>query len=120
VTPAAGKILWRGKPVAGAHLLLVPLSPEDKEAIRPQGITREDGTFKLTTYTPEDGAPAGEYAVSLTWKGPQRLAKDEDGGPLMAGGSSDYFKGRYRDPQKSGLRVKIEPGSSELSPINLK
>jgi hypothetical protein len=123
VTPVAGKVLFQGKPVAGARVLLIPLNRGDQDVALPRGTTGSDGMFKLTTYAPEDGAPAGEYTVSLTWKGPQQGAADTKGDgdrPLVGGVQLDYFKNRYKDPKTSGLRLKIEPGAAELSPINLK
>jgi hypothetical protein len=38
----------------------------------------------------------------------------------MGEGSLDYFQNRYKDPKTSGLRLKIEPRATELSPINLR
>jgi hypothetical protein len=63
VIPVSGKLLWRNKPVAGASVLLIPISHEKKEVSLSRGTTASDGTFRLTTYAPEDGVPAGEYAV---------------------------------------------------------
>jgi hypothetical protein len=121
--PVSGKILWQNKPVGGAHVLLVPIGQETKEISLSRGTTGSDGTFRLTTYAPEDGVPAGEYAVSLTWKGPTRTSASLKGSgerSPMGAGLPDYFRNRYKDPKTSGLRLKIEPGATELSPINLR
>ncbi len=73
VYPTEGVVLFEGKPAFGARVTLVP---KDGTAGRfqPTGTVGHDGTFKLTTFQPNDGAPAGSYRVSIV-RG--RLTGDE-------------------------------------------
>ena len=50
----SGKITYKGNPVNGASLLLIPVAPDGKESTIPVG---QDGTFRTS------GVPAGEYKV---------------------------------------------------------
>ena len=104
-------------PLAGARVILVPLGPEGRDRPRPAALTGPDGKFRLATYSKGDGAPAGEYAVALTWGSPRQAAGLH---PLASSAAPDYFRGRYGDPKTSGLRLKVEPGGGELSPIDLR
>jgi len=66
-----------------------------------------DGAFRLSTYDPNDGAPAGEYYVSVIW--PTDGREDED-----------KLNGRYRDPKTSQLTATVKEGSNELKAFRLK
>jgi hypothetical protein len=58
-----GVITLEGAPVAGATVLFMP---EGQDSSRPaSGFTSSDGTFRLTTYKPEDGALPGKYRVVI-------------------------------------------------------
>src|SRR5262249_37898747 len=66
--PVKGKLTLDGKPVANAEIWLVPRSEDVKNAkltVRPYAKSGADGTFTLTSYVADDGAPAGEYAVMV-------------------------------------------------------
>ena len=62
-TPVRGVITLEGTPVAGATVLFMP---DDPDGGRPaSGFTSSDGTFRLTTYKPDDGALPGNYRVLI-------------------------------------------------------
>src|SRR5262245_29784439 len=69
VFPATGKISFKGQAPAGASVVLFPKSGAAKTAeadfVCPRGRVQSDGTFALTSYKADDGAPAGEYAVTV-------------------------------------------------------
>jgi hypothetical protein len=46
-----------------------PKDNADPQAPRPFGTAGADGSFGLTTSRPGDGAPAGEYRVTVIWPG---------------------------------------------------
>jgi hypothetical protein len=64
-----------------------------------------DGSFTVSTYGDNDGAPAGDYTVAVTWEDPES--------------KSDRFNGRY-GPGTSQLAATIKDGANELPPIELK
>jgi hypothetical protein len=62
-TPVRGVITLEGTPVAGATVLFMP---DGQDGCRPaSGFTSSDGTFRLTTYQPNDGALPGKYRVVI-------------------------------------------------------
>src|SRR5215475_11519546 len=67
VYPARGQVLFEGEPTPHALVVLHPVSAENKETPRPQGKVDADGAFTLSTYDAGDGAPAGEYVVTVQW-----------------------------------------------------
>jgi hypothetical protein len=103
-------VLFDGKPAAGATVFFCPVETE-AEALAPYGVTDADGSFTLTTYLTFDGAPAGEYVVTVRWPGPPRRGEDAQG--------PDRLKGRYDDPKTSKLRATVEKKPNELPPFQL-
>ena len=115
VYPAKGKVLVDGQPLAGVLVVFYPEAPfADTKADYPRGATGEDGSFVISTYREGDGAPAGQYGVSVVVRG----NVDEDGG-LMAKRKPNPLGDRYKDPQKSGLAVSIAESANELTPFEL-
>jgi hypothetical protein len=64
--PVIGKALCDGVPAAGARIALTPTGA----GAPAQGIVEADGSFRLSTYGPFDGATAGEFKVAVTWTDP--------------------------------------------------
>ena len=109
--PASGRITVNGQPPAGAVVTLHPLTDKvDQRGSNPWGIVQEDGTFPLSTYAQGDGAPAGEYAVTVRW--PQDVTD-------MAAALSDRLGGAYAQRDNSPWRVTITEGDNQLPPIEI-
>jgi hypothetical protein len=111
--PVTGKIvLADGKPAQHALVVLHSTTPEaGAEPLRPRGKVSSDGSFKLTTYDGDDGAPAGKYTVSLElWLAGAR-AEDPPVNKLPA---------KYSKPETSGIEVTINEGPTEVPTIQLK
>jgi len=109
--PVSGKVLWENRPLAHATVVLHPTADQGPNAFKPRAVTKDDGTFSPTTYDGNDGAPAGEYQVTVE-------LYLSTGRPDEAPTSRLPFK--YARPETSGISAKIEPGSSELKAIELK
>jgi hypothetical protein len=116
VYPVNGKVLVGGTPAAGAKVVFYPVSEELRGPGMPvpNGITDENGEFQLRSYEPEDGAPAGEFTVTVHWPEPTPPNVDEE---LFE--PKDRLRGRYLDPQKSALSATVEQGGGELPPFEL-
>lgn len=70
----------------------------------PAGVSEPDGSFHLTTLRPDDGAPEGEYAVTVIW--PKDLTGiDECECPDPA--QHDRLRGEYANPQTTPLRASV-------------
>ena len=66
VHPVSGKILFAGKAAIGAQVVLYEKDQTGKNAYRPHGTVGAEGVFRLTTFTTDDGAPDGDYALTVT------------------------------------------------------
>jgi hypothetical protein len=77
----------------------------------PHAIVGADGSFSLTTFVTDDGAPAGAYALTISWPAAprQRFASE---GP-------DRLHGRFSDPRRPVRQVQIVPGNNDLGRIDL-
>jgi hypothetical protein len=116
VYPAHGRVLDAdNKPAAGALVILHPVAPGGTDAAKPLGYVGEDGSFALTTYVKDDGAPEGDYVATVEWQPPPA---NPFAGRKQA---TDRLKGKYSDPKTSPFRFKIEKQEdNDLPPIILR
>jgi hypothetical protein len=81
----------------------LPLNPGAKVRL-PGGVPEDNGAFRVSTYTMDDGLPEGRYKVTATLrKTTVRMATKVPSGP-------DLLGGRYGDPRKTPLEVTIKKG----------
>ena len=110
VYPVEGKVVVSGQPAANAQLAFHPQGERVSRTPLPVGTTGPDGAYRLTTYAAGDGAPAGEYAVTIVWPDdsiPHDDCADHD--------DHDRLHGRYADPAKTQLRATIRPEHNEVT-----
>jgi hypothetical protein len=114
--PVAGIVTVKGAPADGAKVILFPVDESMNAAGMPipTGVAGPDGRFKLTSYEPDDGAPAGEYRVGVIWN--EIVTPSDDPAQVV---TRDRLKGRYADPKTSGLKATVEAGATELPPLSL-
>ncbi len=119
--PVEGKVYWQdaATPAAGALVVFRPVggSAEDWPEGYPRAIVGPDGRFELTTYEEADGAPAGEYAVLITW--PQRTVAppgdDEGEGAEGEEGEElpDRLGGRYSNPESPPWKKQVTDAGND-------
>jgi hypothetical protein len=98
-----------GKPLEHATVILHPVGGGDGP--KPRGKVSADGTFALTTLSTGDGAPPGEYRVTVElWLAGAR-ADDPPANRLPV---------KYAKPETSGLSATVTAGQTELKPIVVK
>jgi hypothetical protein len=116
VHPVHGKVLVNGQPAEGATVVLYGTTPELQGlgTVAPSGTTDADGEFDLRSYDPGDGAPAGEYNVTVVWPEKSFPGADEEFHK-----PGDQLGGKYADPKSTPLSVQIEEGTNELAPFEL-
>ena len=112
--PVTGKLTIRGKPAEAADLRFYEISGQAAEMARPYARTDEHGRFTVSTYGMHDGAPAGEYQVSVSWKGPLRGIS-----PDQRDAMPERLPPRYGDAAASGIQVRVTPGDNRLETIDL-
>jgi hypothetical protein len=119
--PVEGKILIGGKPAKNAtvifhregSLTVRAGAGGAKLAPNPRGDCDENGVFRIYTYMAYDGAPAGKYVVTVSWKDPEGRNREDEKYPELA-------PRRYQNPAKSGLLAEIAEGMNSLRPFELK
>jgi hypothetical protein len=114
--PTQGKVLVNGQPAEGAKVTFYSSSPEvdGKKVPPPSGTADASGVFHLETYKPEDGAPAGDYKVTVVWL---EAPKPNAQGIFDL---KDRLQGRYSSAEKSTLNAQIPQGGGEIPPFELK
>lgn len=112
VFPVSGKVLFDRKPAGRALVIFHPLDESDPNAVKPRGEVADDGSFKLSTYGAGDGAPAGEYRVTVEWW--LSSGRPNDDSP-----PANRLPQRYAVAANSGLKATIEQRSNELKPFEL-
>src|SRR5262245_24393263 len=102
VFPVGGKVVagTEKKPAKGAMVILTPVAGDAKDPTRSFGTVGDDGSFAITTYNANDGAPAGDYVITLTWMPARKSVFEEDG--------EDRLKGAFADATKSKLRYTVQ------------
>lgn len=110
--PVQGKVLMPdGKPAEHATVVFHPANESGPDVVKPRGKVAADGSFQLTTYDGNDGAPAGEYRVTVElWLSTGR----GDEGP------TSRLPAKYANPESSGLSAAVNAGPTELKTFQLK
>ena len=67
----------------------------------PRGVTDAEGRFQLRTYHDGDGAPAGEYTVTVYWPDVRPKVSADDQLP------PDRLDERFANPKNSSLRATV-------------
>ena len=112
--PVTGRLTIRGRPVAEADLRFYETNGKATGMARPYTRTAENGQFTVSTYGMNDGAPAGEYQVSVSWKGPLHGIP-----PDQRDAMPELLPPRYGDPATSGIQVRVTPDDNALETIDL-
>lgn len=109
--PVTGKVTGAdGKPLEHASVVFHPVDTSDPNAVKPRGKVGADGTFTLTTHTAGDGAPAGEYRVTVE----QWLSSGRADEPPV-----NRLPGKYAKPESSDLKATVSAGPTDLAPFTV-
>ncbi len=101
--PVSGKVLVGGKPVEGAVVTFLSQAKEGGRSA--SGKTDKDGAFKLTTAKTNDGAPPGEYTITI--------AKQE----MKAGGNAPIDINAGGDVSAAYGQAMAAAGSGNMSKV---
>ena len=106
-----GKVTIDGKPAEKATVVFHPVGKSGADAVKSRGQVGADGTFTLTTYSGNDGAPAGDYVVTVQlWAAGVR--SDES--------PSNRLNPKFATPETSGLSATVLAGPTTLETIALR
>jgi hypothetical protein len=117
--PVCGKVLYKGAPADGAEVTFYPKGDAGKDAVRPSGKVRPDGTFALGSFRPDDGAPAGEYGVLVRWYKDGKVGH-EKGKKRAHNVPVDFLQDRYANPAAPRFTAAVRTETNELSPFEIK
>ena len=106
-----GKVTIDGKPAEHATVVFHPAGASVPDAVKPRGKVGADGSFTLTTYDGNDGAPAGSYRVTVQlW-----LAGARSDDP-----PSNRLSPKLASPETSPLTATVLAAPTTLEPFALK
>lgn len=106
--PVTGKVLDGSKPLANALVVFHPAGGDG--TLKPHGTTDADGNFKLTTYDGNDGAPAGDYKVTIElWLA---LRPDES--------ATNRLPAKFAKPDTSGFTATVKAEPTDLPAFAIK
>jgi hypothetical protein len=109
-----------GQPCANAFVIFHPRGGNERlQKLRPTARVGSDGYFRLGTYQAEDGAPLGDYAITVEWPGPDPNIPLAAGDEEAAMSGPDRLGGKYQNAATSELAATIAPGENELPPIEV-
>lgn len=114
--PAGGKVTFRNTtPPVGALVVFHPADPAVEKRIggKPFAKVKDDGTFALTSYAEGDGAPEGEYGVTIDWRPPPKEAKDAKVSISFTDGGTagpPKLDPKYGNPQQPFTKVTVKKG----------
>ena len=117
VFPVTGHLSVNGQAPSGAFVVLHPKSgtatAPNGEAVHPRAVVKPDGSFVVGTYGADDGAPSGEYSLTVEWR---KIVRSSDGSPVLG---PNVVPAKYARPQSSPVSIKIAEKSNELNPIKV-
>ncbi len=111
VSPVRGQVFAsRDKPAAGALVVFHPMAADHEIPLKPLAYVDDQGSFELTTYDQGDGAPSGEYVITVEWreKPATPFSPNKEG--------KDRFRGKYADPTSSSFRFTVDGQSEHVVP----
>jgi hypothetical protein len=113
--PVRGIVRFDGKPAEGALVTLQPTDASVGTSIAPRGQVRADGSFEIATHKHGDGAPPGEYKVTIMWYPPDARQRHMEGKPL-----GSKFPALYGDAKTSPLTGTVREGPNEWPPFEVR
>ena len=104
-----GRIEKKGVGVPNATIIFHPKNPP-AGFIKPRAISNAQGEFTLTTYESGDGAPVGEYEVTL-----EQWLNDN---PQV--GATNRLPKKFGTPNASGLKASVAAAQNILPPFEIR
>ena len=111
VYPVTGQVKVANEIPEGALVVLYPSGPSNAD-LRPSGKVKQDGSFTLTTYDADDGAPAGDYVATIQWNKTIKRGNEYAAGP-------NVVPPAYATQDKSPWKIHVAAGATTLEPLNI-
>src|SRR5437588_8469360 len=105
--PVRGTVLLGGAPVAGAKVVFHAIdNATKKKSYTADALTEADGAFTLSTYQANDGAPVGDYAVTVAAQEPPASAPAKPG--------PNRLPAKHAAVGTTGLHVQVKSGANNF------
>lgn len=112
--PVAGRVTLKGRPIAEAMVVLHRVGGDVEGHQKPMAYTGADGAFQLTTIKHNDGAPVGDYAITIELRAPKTVGEETvRSGPNL-------LPAQYAKPERSNLKYSVVAGDNQIPAIELK
>jgi len=111
VFPVSGQVTFQGQSPEGAFVVFHPKAATPNSP-RPSGYVDKAGNLKLNTYSAGDGAPAGDYAVTVEWRKLVVKGADAETGP-------NVLPSKYSSPKTTTLQARVVEGPNDLPRITI-
>ena len=111
--PVSGVVTYKGSPVANADISFFPEDASFPDTVRPKAKSGTDGTFVISTYAGGDGAPAGNYKVTIV-RHEVTVSKDT----IVA--KPNDLPGKYSKRDTTDLEVQVVASQNDLPPFDLR
>jgi hypothetical protein len=106
--PVHGKVYCDGTPSANAQIVFHHFDAAKKTYARTgDAFVDPDGSFVLSSYVANDGAPVGDYIVTVVQRQPWVDATGKLG--------PNQLPDRYSKPETSDLKVRVKEGDNNLT-----
>jgi 5-hydroxyisourate hydrolase-like protein (transthyretin family) len=104
-------VTFEGKPAAAATVRFYRVEADAPNRPRyvADGLTDEDGTFRLSTYKAFDGIPVGDYKVTVVQTGRYATNQTREENKLPA---------KYAEERTTPLRITVKAGENVVD-LNL-
>jgi hypothetical protein len=113
VYPVQGEVRVNGRAPVHAQVGFFPVKDAGPDVVHPIGQVDDQGRFTLTSYAKGDGAPEGEYRVTVAWF--LASGRLDDVAPPV-----NYLPSTYAQPDSTPLRAVVAKGGVQLQPFDLK
>jgi len=115
---ASGKVVYQGEAVEGATVQFIPSSPDGKVA---NATSDAEGTFKLSTFEPGDGAMSGTYKVTVRKlvTVEQGIQKDGENAGQPDFVNKDMLPKKYASAGKTPLELDVSADGENMFEIEL-
>jgi hypothetical protein len=125
LAPVTGRVTFNGKPVTEGEITFLP-----DNGPQAAGMIQPDGTFRLTTLSPGDGAVVGRHQVSIrattvtggsmapaTFEQEMEWAQQgaKSGGQILIPGTVTWLvPEKYSNPETSELTAEVQSGENSF------
>jgi hypothetical protein len=106
VHPVSGQVIFNGKPAAHASVIFHPKTAAEGVPV-PRAQADAQGNFSLSTYRQDDGAPLGEYAVTVEMRPLVKKDGEFQSGP-------NIIPKQYATPQTTKITTRVAEGTNNV------